>query len=119
MRDRPAACAAAKQEPARGRAATGDQPGQRAEDVPLSQVGAELLFVVFSQRYERSSTMVPSNLLFEEWPSVFQSDRLAGVPLDRLTHHVQILELNGDSTASSAPPAASTRPPGRSKTRLG
>jgi DNA replication protein DnaC len=65
--------------------------------VPLSQVGAELLFEVFSQRYERGSTMVTSNLPFEEWPSVFQSERLTGALLDRLTHHVHILELNGDS----------------------
>ncbi len=65
--------------------------------VPLSQVGAELLFEVFSQRYERGSTMVTSNLPFEEWPSVFQSERLTGALLDRLTHHVHILEMNGDS----------------------
>ena len=38
-----------------------------------------------------------SNLPFEEWPSVFRSERLTGALLDRLTHHVHILELNGDS----------------------
>jgi DNA replication protein DnaC len=65
--------------------------------VPLSQVGAELLFEVFSQRYERGSTMVTSNLPFEEWPSVFRSGRLTGALLDRLTHHVHLPELNGDS----------------------
>jgi DNA replication protein DnaC len=37
--------------------------------VPLSQVGAELLFEVFSQRYERGSIIVTSNLPFEEWHS--------------------------------------------------
>src|ERR1700731_2112218 len=36
--------------------------------VPLSQTGAELLFEVFSQRYERGSTLVTSNLPFDEWP---------------------------------------------------
>src|SRR3712207_2513021 len=64
--------------------------------VPLSQIGAELLFEVFSQRYERGSTIVASNLPFEEWPSVFRSERLTGALLDRLTHHVHILELNGE-----------------------
>ena len=38
-----------------------------------------------------------SNLPFEEWPSVFRSERLTGALLDRLTHHVHILELNGES----------------------
>jgi len=65
--------------------------------VPLSQTGAELLFEVFSQRHERSSTIVTSNLPFEEWTSVFGSERLTGALLDRLTHHVHILEINGDS----------------------
>jgi DNA replication protein DnaC len=65
--------------------------------VPLSLTGAELLFDVFSQRYERGSTMVTSNLPFEEWTSIFGSERLTGALLDRLTHHVHILEFNGDS----------------------
>ena len=65
--------------------------------VPLSQTGAELLFEVFSQRHERSSTIVTSNLPFDEWTSVFGNQRLTGALLDRLTHHVHILEMNGDS----------------------
>ena len=65
--------------------------------VPLSQTGAELLFEVFSQRYERASTIVTSNLPFEEWTSVVGSERLTGALLDRLTHHVHILEMNGES----------------------
>ena len=65
--------------------------------VPLSPTGAELLFEVFSQRYERGSTIVTSNLPFDEWTSVFASERLTGALLDRLTHHVHILEMNGDS----------------------
>jgi DNA replication protein DnaC len=65
--------------------------------VPLSPTGAELLFEVFSQRYERGATIVTSNLPFDEWTSVFGSERLTGALLDRLTHHVHILEMNGDS----------------------
>ena len=65
--------------------------------VPLSQTGAELLFELFSQRYERGSTIVTSNLPFDEWTCVFASERLTGALLDRLTHHVHILEMNGDS----------------------
>ena len=65
--------------------------------VPLSKTGAELLFEIFSQRYERASTLVTSNLPFDEWTEVFGSERLTGALLDRLTHHVHILEMNGDS----------------------
>ena len=65
--------------------------------VPLSRTGAELLFEVFSQRYERGSTMVTTNLPFDEWTEVFRSERLTGALLDRLTHHVHILEMNGES----------------------
>ena len=65
--------------------------------VPLSQTGAELLFEIFSQRHERGSTIITSNLPFEEWTSVFGRPRLTGALLDRLTHHVHILELNGES----------------------
>ena len=65
--------------------------------VPLTSTGAELLFEVFSQRYERGSTVVTSNLPFEDWTSVLGSERLTGALLDRLTHHVSILTMNGDS----------------------
>ena len=65
--------------------------------VPLSPTGAELLFDVFSQRYERGSIIVTSNLPFDEWTGVFGSERLTGALLDRLTHHVHILEFNGES----------------------
>ncbi len=65
--------------------------------VPLSKTGAELLFEMLSQRYERGSTLVTSNLPFAEWTEVLGSERLTGALLDRLTHHVHILEMNGDS----------------------
>ena len=64
---------------------------------PLSRTGAELLFEVFSQRYERGSIMVTANFPFDEWTEVFGSERLSGALLDRLTHHVHILEMNGES----------------------
>ena len=64
--------------------------------IPLSPTGAELLFEAFSQRYERGSTIVTSNLPFEDWTSVQGSERLTGTLLDRLTHHVGILTVNAD-----------------------
>ena len=80
--------------------------------VPLSKTGAELLFELISQRYERGATLVTSNLPFDEWTETFGSERLTGALLDRLTHHVHILEMNGTSyrlahsRAQKAPPKA-------------
>ena len=80
--------------------------------VPLSKTGAELLFELISQRYERGSTLITSNLPFDEWTETFGSERLTGALLDRLTHHVNILEMNGESyrlgqsKARQAPPKA-------------
>ena len=65
--------------------------------VPLSRTGAELLFEVFSQRYERGHIMIPIDLPFDEWTEVFGSERLTGALLDWLTHHLHILEMNGES----------------------
>jgi len=65
--------------------------------VPLCTSGAELLFEVFSQRHERASTIITSNLPFDEWTTVFGCQRLTGALLDRLTHHVHVLTCNGDS----------------------
>ena len=65
--------------------------------VPLSKTGAELLFELISLRYECGSTLITSNLPFEEWTETFGTERLTGALLDRLTHHVSILEMNGDS----------------------
>jgi DNA replication protein DnaC len=64
--------------------------------VPLSKTGAELLFEVFSQRYERTSTLVTSNLPFQEWSEILGSERLTGALLDRLPTTF-ISEMNGDS----------------------
>ena len=78
--------------------------------VPLSKTGAELLFEVFSQRYERGSILVTSNLPFDEWTEIFGSERLTGALLDRLTHHVHILEMNGESYRVNAGVKVHQRP---------
>jgi len=65
--------------------------------VPLSKTGAELLFEVFGQRYERGSIMVPTNLPFDKRTEGFGSESLTGALLDRLTHHAHILEMSGES----------------------
>jgi DNA replication protein DnaC len=63
----------------------------------FSRGGAELLFQVFADRYERRSVLVTSNLAFSEWGTVFQGDRMTAALLDRLTHRCEIFEMNGES----------------------
>jgi DNA replication protein DnaC len=65
--------------------------------VSLSRGGVELLFRVFADRYERASVLVTSNLPFSEWNQIFQGERMTAALLDRLTHHCQIFEMNGES----------------------
>ncbi len=63
----------------------------------FSRSGAELLFQVFAERYERRSLLVTSNLAFSEWGQVFQGERMTAALLDRLTHRCHIFEMNGES----------------------
>ena len=63
----------------------------------FSRSGAELLFQVFADRYERRSLLVTSNLAFREWGQVFQGERMTAALLDRLTHRCHIFEMNGES----------------------
>ena len=94
---------------------TGFYEGIKLGFVPLSKTGAELLFEVFSQRYERGSVLVATNLPFDEWTEVFGSERLTGALLDRLTHRVHILEMNGESyRLNQSRLAATTRSAGDS-----
>ena len=65
--------------------------------VPFSKTGAELLFEVMSRAYERLSLIITTNLPFESWVDIFGCERLTGALLDRLTHRVHILEVNGPS----------------------
>lgn len=59
--------------------------------------GVKLLFSVFASRYERKSTMVTTNLPFEQWETIFQDVAMTAALVDRLTHHCHLLEMNGDS----------------------
>lgn len=63
----------------------------------FSRTGAELLFQVFADRYERASLLVTSNLAFSDWGQVFQGERMTAALLDRLTHRCHIFEMNGES----------------------
>lgn len=63
----------------------------------FSRAAAELLFQVFADRYERSSTLLTTNLPFSEWQQIFQGERMTAALLDRITHHCEIFEMTGES----------------------
>jgi DNA replication protein DnaC len=63
----------------------------------FSRAGAELLFQVFADRYERKSLLITSNLPFGDWVQVFHGERMTAALLDRLTHQCHIFEMNGES----------------------
>jgi DNA replication protein DnaC len=63
----------------------------------FSRAGAELLFQVFAERYERGSILITSNLPFSEWGQIFQGERMTAALLDRFTHRCHIFEMNGES----------------------
>ena len=65
--------------------------------VSFGRVGAELLFQIFAERYERRSLLLTSNLAFSEWETIFQGERMTAALLDRLTHRCHIFEMNGES----------------------
>jgi len=65
--------------------------------VSFSRSSAELLFQVFTERYERKSLLLTSNLPFSEWVQIFQGERMTAALLDRLTHRCHIFEMNGES----------------------
>lgn len=65
--------------------------------LPFSQIAAELLFQFFSDRYERASVAITSNLDFAHWTEVFGQERMTAALLDRLVHRSTILLLEGES----------------------
>ncbi|KPA11480.1 ATPase AAA, partial [Candidatus Magnetomorum sp. HK-1] len=65
--------------------------------VPFSKKGAELLFQVFAERYERGAIIVTTNLGFADWTQIFGEATLTAALLDRLTHKAHIITCSWDS----------------------
>jgi len=65
--------------------------------VPFAQIGAELLFQVVSERAERATLIITTNLPFSEWTQVFPSARLCKALLDRITDRAHIIETGTES----------------------
>lgn len=66
--------------------------------LPIDKFGADALFQVISQRYERGSTVITTNRAFKQWPEVFNNDStLTSALLDRLLHHAESVVIEGRS----------------------
>jgi len=66
--------------------------------LPIDKHGADLLFQIISQRYERGATIITSNRAFKQWPEIFNNDStLTSAILDRLLHHAETLLIEGKS----------------------
>ena len=82
--------------------------------LPIDQHGADLLFQVISQRYERGSIILTTNKAFKQWASIFNNDStITSAFLDRLLHHAETIVIEGSSfrmkdqtDGSSTPPVA-------------
>jgi DNA replication protein DnaC len=57
----------------------------------------EVLFTFLSERYERRSVVITSNLVFSEWDKIFKDPMTTAAAIDRVVHHATILELSGES----------------------
>jgi len=65
--------------------------------ISFSRTGAEPLFQVLADRYERGSVLITSNPPFGEWGQIFQGERMTAALLDRFTHRRPIFQMNGES----------------------
>ncbi len=66
--------------------------------LPLDKAGADLLFQIVSQRYERGSIIVTTNKAYKHWPTIFNNDAgITSAILDRLLHRAQTVVIDGKS----------------------
>jgi DNA replication protein DnaC len=66
--------------------------------LPVDKKGADLLFQVISQRYEKGSIILTTNKAFKKWPEIFSNDStLTSAVLDRLLHHAETVLIEGKS----------------------
>ena len=65
--------------------------------LPIDTLGANLLFQLINKRYEKSTTIITTNMSFEKWADIFGDAVLANAILDRLLHHSHIFVINGKS----------------------
>lgn len=65
--------------------------------VPIDTTGAQLLFEVISECYERKTLIINTNLEFSRWVNVFYDEQMTSAILDRVLHHCHLLLFTGSS----------------------
>ena len=65
--------------------------------IPLDKEGAQLLFQVIAECYERRSLIITTNLEFSKWINIFYDERMTNAIIDRLIHHSKLLMFTGES----------------------
>jgi DNA replication protein DnaC len=66
--------------------------------LPIDKTGADLLFQIFSQRYERGSLLITTNQPYQHWARLFNNDStITSAVLDRVLHHAQSIVIEGKS----------------------
>jgi DNA replication protein DnaC len=67
------------------------------EYVPFEKNGAQLLFQVISECYEKRSVIITTNLEFSKWNGIFYDEKMTNAIIDRLIHHSHLLVFTGPS----------------------
>ena len=65
--------------------------------VPLDRIGAQLLFEIVAECYERKSLIINTNIEFSRWVNVFYDEQMTGAIVDRVLHHCHLLLFQGPS----------------------
>ncbi|MBI2318341.1 MAG: ATP-binding protein [Betaproteobacteria bacterium] len=66
--------------------------------LPIDKFGADCLFQIISHRYERGATLITTNRVYKQWPTIFNNDSvLTSALLDRLLHHADTVRIEGKS----------------------
>ena len=79
------------------RGSEGSKGQDTLADRHVRRYTADLLFQVVSRRYEQKSLVITTNLPFKQWDSVFPNAACAVALIDRLTHHAEIISIEGES----------------------
>jgi len=79
--------------------------------IPFEREATDLLFQIISQRYERASIAITTNLAFSDWTNIFPDPMAATAVIDRLVHHGTVFEFAGESQRLRARQRRGNTPP--------